>query len=112
MFIYKSLNPKEKSREKDTQTQFSYACSLLGTEIKTTSVPHKKPRIERLCGTLQRRLSIELRLAKIDSVEKANSFLKEFIDNYNRMFALQIDYTTSVVRDIDPSTIHNYLVKY
>ena len=46
VFIYNGL--KEKSLEKDTLTQFSYACKTLGVELETTSIPEKKSRIERL----------------------------------------------------------------
>ena len=47
--------------EKDTFTQFGYACKQLGVDIKTTSVPEAKGRVERMFGTLKSRLPIELR---------------------------------------------------
>lgn len=37
--------------DEDTYTQFSYACHTLGVDIKTTSVPQAKGRIERLNQT-------------------------------------------------------------
>lgn len=39
--------------EEDTFTQFSYACSQLGIELETSSVPEFKPRVERVFQTLQ-----------------------------------------------------------
>ncbi len=57
-------------------TQFAYACKQLGVEIKTTSVPQAKGRIERLFQTLQSRLCVELRLAGVTTIEQANEFLK------------------------------------
>ncbi|MGN0142115.1 MAG: ISNCY family transposase [Roseburia sp.] len=53
----------------DTFTQFSYACHVLGTEIKTTSVAQAKGRIERLNQTFQSRLPIELRRAHVSTIE-------------------------------------------
>ncbi len=50
VFEYVKLNPK--SDEKDTKTQFSYACDTLGVAIETTSVPQGKGRVERLNQTL------------------------------------------------------------
>ncbi|MGM9899340.1 MAG: hypothetical protein ACI32E_02020 [Bacilli bacterium] len=49
--------------EKDTLTQFGYACHQLGVELETTSIKSKKSRIERLWETLLSRLTVELRLA-------------------------------------------------
>ena len=64
----------EKAIEKETQTQFGYACMRLGIELDTTSVPQAKGRVERLNQTLQDRLPIELRLAGISDIENANQF--------------------------------------
>ncbi len=94
MFEY---NKKGTTRDEDnTFTQFSYACSQLGTSIETSSTPEFKPRIERLFGTLQTRLISELRLAKITTIEEANNFLPAFLDKYNSKFALCINNNKSV----------------
>ena len=82
--------------EDNTFTQFAYACSQLGTSIETSSTPEFKPRIERLFGTFQNRLNVELRLANITSIEEANAFLPAFLEKYNSKFALCIDNTKSV----------------
>jgi hypothetical protein len=82
--------------EEDTFTQFSYACSQLGIEIETSSVPEFKPRIERVFKTLQSRLVIELRLANITTIKEANDFLPQYIKKFNKQFALCIDNTKSV----------------
>lgn len=107
VFVYKGL--KQKSMDKDTLTQFSYACSQLGVEIETTSIPEKKSRIERLWQTLQSRLPILLKLAGIHSIEEANKFLPSFIDEFNQHFSLPIDYTTSVFEKPDVSLINSTL---
>lgn len=84
------------SDEDNTFTQFSYACSQLGTAIQTSSTPEFKPRIERLFESFQLRLIPELRLANITTIEEANAFLPSFLEKYNSKFALCIDNTKSV----------------
>lgn len=82
--------------ENNTMTQFAYACKQLGVEIKTTSVPQAKGRIERLFQTLQSRLCVELRLAGVTTIEQANEFLKHYLKEFNRQFALPLDSIQSV----------------
>ena len=105
VFIYNGL--KQKSMEKDTLTQFGYACHQLGVDLETTSIPEKKSRIERLWETLLSRLKIELRLAGINNIEDANKFLNTY--KYNKQFALPINYTTSVFEMVDKNLINNTL---
>jgi len=82
--------------EEDTFTQFAYACSQLGIQLETSSVPEFKPRVERAFETLQQRLPQELRLANITSIEEANQFLKQYMKKFNKQFALCINHTKSV----------------
>lgn len=107
VFIYKGL--KLKSMEKDTLTQFGYACHRLGVDLETTSIPEKKSRIERLWETLLSRLTIELRLAGINNIEEANEFLKTYTTKFNNKFALPINYTTSVFINADIELINQTL---
>lgn len=94
MFEY---NKKGSTRDEDnTFTQFAYACHQLGTSIETSSIPEFKPRIERLFGTFQNRLNVELRLSNITTIEEANNFLPAFLDKYNSKFALCINHNKSV----------------
>jgi len=86
VFEYKKLNSKD--LEKDTFTQFGYACKQLGIELKTTSIPQAKGRVERVFNTLQSRLPIELRLANINSIEDAAPFLKTYIQRFNKQFSI------------------------
>ncbi len=79
---YKFKTDKRKGSsllEEDTFTQFSYACSQLGIELETSSVPKFKPRVKRVFHTLQMRLIVELRLAGITNIIDANNFLKQYI---------------------------------
>ena len=82
--------------EEDTFTQFAYACSQLGIQLETSSVPEFKPRIERAFQTLQQRLPQELRLANITTIEQANQFLSQYIKKFNKQFALCINHNKSV----------------
>ena len=84
------------SVEEDTFTQFGYACKQLGIEIKTSSVPEAKGRVERMFNTLQSRLTMELKLNGIATIEQANIFLNSYIKEYNEKFALPINTTKSV----------------
>lgn len=97
VFEYKKKNSSD--TEKDTFTQFSYACKQLGVELKTTSIPQAKGRIERLFNTLQSRLPIDLRLAGINTIEQANEFLNSYIKEFNAQFALPLNSSTSVFEE-------------
>lgn len=94
VFEYNKL--KNPSDEKDTFTQFGYACHQLGVELNTSSIPQVKGRVERLFGTLQSRLTIELKLAGICDIQKANEFLSNYINEFNLQFCIPTNYTKSV----------------
>lgn len=83
----------------DTFTQFGYACKQLGIEIRTTSVPQAKGRIERLNGTMQSRLVSELRLEGVTTMEQANKYLPGFIARYNARFAHKCNSIASVFEE-------------
>lgn len=100
VFTYKKKNSP--SLDEDTYTQFAYACSQLGVELESTSVPQAKGRVERLNQTLQSRLPIELRLAGITTIEKANEFLNSHIKEFNAKFALPMNDIKSVF-EVQPS---------
>jgi transposase len=82
--------------EKDTFTQFGYACKQLGVDIRTSSVAQAKGRVERMFGTLQSRLVAELRLNNITTIKEANEFLNSYIKKFNKKFALPINNIKSV----------------
>jgi len=69
-------------------TQFSRAMQELSVGIIYAYSPQAKGRIERLWGTLQDRLTLELRLAGIKSIKEANAFLPGFIKRFNARFAV------------------------
>src|SRR5438309_10251294 len=59
----------------------------LGVGYIAAHSPQAKGRIERLWGTLQDRLTSELRLRGITTVEAAHAYLPAFIADFNRRFA-------------------------
>ncbi|HHY92975.1 MAG TPA: ISNCY family transposase, partial [Firmicutes bacterium] len=69
-------------------TQFGRAIAELGINHIPARSPQAKGRVERLWGTLQSRLVVELRLAGISTLEEANAFLPGFIQRFNRRFAV------------------------
>lgn len=94
--VFEYKQSKSTKVEHDTFTQFSYACKQLGVEIKTTSIPQAKGRVERAFQTLQQRLPIALRLAGITELNEANVFLNSYIKKYNVKFGLPVNNTKSV----------------
>lgn len=108
VFEYKKKRIKDV--EKDTFTQFSYACKQLGIELKTTSVAQAKGRVERLFQTLQSRLPVEFRLEGITTIPEANAFLNSYIKEHNAKFALPVNHNKSVfVKQPDLEMIHQTL---
>ena len=57
-------------------------------------------RVERANKTLQDRLVKEMRLRSICSVESANAFLPQFIDDYNRRFAVPAHHPDNAHREL------------
>jgi hypothetical protein len=69
-------------------SEFERALKELGVEvIHATSAP-AKGRVERLFGTLQDRLVKEMRLRGIRTVQEGNTFLKQYLPEYNRRFSV------------------------
>ena len=73
----------------DALTQFGRAMQELHVQIICANTPQAKGRVERANQTLQDRLPKELRLRGISDWEAGNAFLPEFIDDFNRRFAVQ-----------------------
>ena len=69
-------------------TQFGRALQELEIELICAHTPQAKGRVERANQTLQDRLVKEMRLRGISSAEEGNAYLPEFIEEYNRRFAV------------------------
>jgi transposase len=71
----------------DGFTQFGRAMSDLNIDVICANTPAAKGRVERAHQTLQDRLVKELRLRRISTMQEANRYLPDFMDDYNRRFA-------------------------
>ena len=69
-------------------TQFGRAMQELDIKMIFANSPQAKGRIERANRTLQDRLVKELQLRDISTIEEANAFLPQFIEEYNSQFAV------------------------
>lgn len=77
---------EEQLQGRQHPTHFGRLLQDLGIAYIAAHSPQAKGRIERLWGTLQDRLVVELRLRGIATVEAANAFLPAFIADFNRRF--------------------------
>ena len=70
-------------------TQVGRALSQLGITHIPSYSPQARGRMERVFGTLQKRLPQELRIARIKTMAAANRYLKQrFVPDYNARFAV------------------------
>jgi transposase-like protein len=71
-------------------TQVERAMQELGCRVLFASSPQAKGRIERMWHTFQDRLIPELRVAGIDRIPSANTYLKDrFVPEFNQRFAIK-----------------------
>jgi transposase len=85
-------SPKKPTLEEELagqtpMSQLQRIMAELGIESIAAHSPQAKGRIERLWGTLQDRLTKELRLAGSTSLAQANAFLPGFCGRFNTRFA-------------------------
>jgi len=69
-------------------TQFGRAMQEVDVAIICANTPQAKGRVERVNLTLQDRLVKEMRLLGISSMEEGNAYLPEFMEDFNRRFAV------------------------
>jgi transposase len=70
-------------------TQFGRAMKELGITIILARSAPAKGRVERLWETLQSRLPVEFKIAGITTIDEANVFLKSYIPEFNKLFAVE-----------------------
>lgn len=68
-------------------TQFGRALYELNIDTFCANTAQAKGRIERANKTLQDRLVKEMRLRNISTIDAANAFMPEYIEDFNRRFA-------------------------
>lgn len=79
---------ERRNLEKQSETQFTRMCRMLGIELILAQSPHAKGRVERTFKTLQNRWPQLFRVHGITNIEEANMRIGEFIENYNQKFAI------------------------
>lgn len=99
MKIYLDKHTTYKSPKKETiedqlsgikaKSQFERALNQLGVEVIHANSPQAKGRIERLFRTFQDRLVKEMRLAGVRNKDEANVFLRGYLPEFNRKFAVE-----------------------
>jgi hypothetical protein len=79
------------NQENYKKTQWERVADQLGIGVIHAHSPQAKGRVERCNLTMQDRLTKEMRLAGISSIEDANKFLREsnFIERHNAKYAVQ-----------------------
>lgn len=83
------VNHANAENNKDLMTQFERAMQALDIRVICANSPEAKGRIERLFGTLQDRMVKEMRLARAQTRETANMFLrKTYISDHNSRFSV------------------------
>src|SRR5688572_937569 len=88
-------------------SQFGRLLKELEIESIPAGSPQSKGRIERLFGTFQDRLVVELRLDSIHTTGAANGWLPQFLKRYNSRFAVPARIAGTVYRplQVEPSTV-------
>jgi len=100
------VNHKNAVDNKDFMTQFERAMKQAGVRIIHANTPQAKGRVEKMNGTLQRRLVKEMRLKNINSIVDANKFLEEiFIPKFNRQFEVVAKKKTDLHRKLTKKKI-------
>lgn len=84
-------------------TQVGRALAELGIQAIAARSPQAKGRIERLFGTLQDRLVVELRLAEAATLEAANTVLAAYQPRFNARFAVPASAPTTAFRPLAPT---------
>ena len=79
---------QEQLAGKQEPTQFGRLLAELEITSLAARSPQAKGRVERLFGTLQDRLPLELRLAGACSLEQANTVLAAYLPRFNAQFAV------------------------
>jgi transposase len=96
--------------KKEGETQFKRAMKELGVNIIYAHSPEAKGRVERAFGTLQERLVWEMRIRGISSLEKANEYLPEYLEQHNKRYSEPPRSSFNAHREIDPKKPLKYIL--
>ncbi len=84
-------------------TELHRALKDLNIELICAYSSQAKGRVERANQTLQDRLIKEMRLKNLSTIEGANGYLPEFIEKYNKQFAVQAQNPEDAHRSVHQS---------
>jgi hypothetical protein len=106
-------SPKEATIEdelagKEPMSQLQRVMSELGIASIPAHSPQAKGRIERLWKTLQDRLTREMTLSGVSSIDEANAFLPRFIERFNERFGREPEDAESAWVEIGADTDLDY----
>jgi hypothetical protein len=93
---------EEELAGRQNPTHLGQALLDLGIAYIQAKSPQAKGRVENRWGTLQDRLVAEMRLRGISTPEQANAYLPEFLEDFNRRFAVTPREATSAWRKPPP----------
>jgi hypothetical protein len=93
-------------------TQFGKALHELSINHIPARSPQAKGRVERLWGTLQSRLVIEMRLDAVSSIEQANAFLPGFIRRFNQHFAVVATDPVTAFKTAPPANLLDQIISF
>ncbi len=100
------VNHENAVDNEELMTQFQRAMRQLGIRVIHANSPQAKGRVEKMNGTLQRRLVKEMRLRNINTIEEANKYLREeFIPKFNRQFAVVTKKKANLHKKLDEKQI-------
>ncbi len=104
--IFERLPKDKESIEEELEgkripTQFGRLMQELNITSISASSPQAKGRIERLWGTLQGRLVVELRLAGASTIQEANKVLWDILPRHNSRFTVPPSQLGSAYRQLN-----------
>ena len=91
-------------------TQLGRAMDELGVKMIAAGSAQAKGKIEKLWDTLQDRIPVELKIAKISTIEAANNFLPMYLKDFNNVFATKPQREKSCFRATDGKTRLDYIL--
>lgn len=102
----------ELAGKKVSLTQFGKALDELGINHIPARSPQAKGRVERLWGTLQGRLTIEMRLEGISTMDQANTYLPKFIERFNQRFGVAATDPDSAFKPTPPADLLDQIIAF
>jgi hypothetical protein len=89
---------------------FGNVLDILGIQAIRASPPQAKGCVERLWGTLQKRLPVDMRIAEIKSIEEANRFFSNYIKRHNEHFGVEAVEEKSAFLPGPPEELRRFII--